>query len=178
MDSKKIKMDEGDEGPPISWLPPEILCLILFLLDAKTLMVAVPQVCKFWRSMCQELRGVHLDFRWWDGPVPVEVLSGWRALDSVDGGDGPENDGDVTDGGQQQNGNMVGGLCKLFPHTRSFTTGNGNKHAVKDEHLLALAEKCLGITHANFAWCGNKTDAAVIALADQCRGITDANCSI
>jgi hypothetical protein len=44
------------------------LCIIFSLLDAKTLMLAVPQVCRFWRSVCQELDGVHLNFKPPDDP--------------------------------------------------------------------------------------------------------------
>lgn len=67
-DSKDgVRAEEDDEdGPPISWVQDEVLCIIFSLLDAKTLMITVPQVCKFWRGMCQELSGVHLDFRWCD----------------------------------------------------------------------------------------------------------------
>ena len=55
MQSSTEKEEVG--RPPISWVPNEILCIILSLLDAKTLLIAVPQVCKFCRSMCQELDG-------------------------------------------------------------------------------------------------------------------------
>ena len=60
---------EGDEiGPPIEWVPNEVLCIIFLTLDAKTLMTIVPQVCKLWRKACQEdLCDVHLDFTWWVG---------------------------------------------------------------------------------------------------------------
>ena len=64
--AEKEEAEEGD-GPPISWVQDEVLCIILSQLDANTLMIVVPQVCKFWRSMCQELSGVHLDFGWWGG---------------------------------------------------------------------------------------------------------------
>ena len=33
-------------------------------IDAKTLMIVVPQVCHGWRNMCQYMRTVHLDFSW------------------------------------------------------------------------------------------------------------------
>jgi len=42
-------------------------------------MINVPQVCKLWRDVCQDIDGVHLDFSWQSGRrVPVEVLAGWR----------------------------------------------------------------------------------------------------
>ena len=54
--AEKEAVEEGD-GPPISWVQDEVLCIIFSQLDAKTLMIVVPQVCKFWRGMCQELDG-------------------------------------------------------------------------------------------------------------------------
>ena len=59
--------DDGDEveeedAPPIEWLQDEILCIVFSQLDAKTLMVSVPQVCKLWRALCQDIQDVHLDF--------------------------------------------------------------------------------------------------------------------
>ena len=72
---KEKQEEEEEEGPPISWVQDEVLCIILSQLDAKTLMIAVPQVCKFWRGMCQELDGVHLDFGWWARKkVSLELL--------------------------------------------------------------------------------------------------------
>ena len=41
--------------------------------------------------------------------------------------------------------------------------------------LLEFADKCHGLTHANFFGCRNLTDAAVLAVADKCRGLTHAN---
>ena len=124
----------------------EVLRIVLSYLDAKTLMIAVPQVCKFWRSMCQELDGVHLDFRWWrKKKVPLQVVAGWRVLPTLlqmakgadSGGDGPEGDGAAAGGGAQQGGRWASGMCALFPHTTSVTM-----HEVEDAHLLALADKC------------------------------------
>ena len=143
--------EEGEEGegPPISWVQDEVLCIILSLLDAKTLMIAVPQVCKFWRSMCQELDGVHLDFRWGWRKVPLEVFAGWLAPDE---------------------GRRASGMCALFPGTTSVAMRY--RQEVEDAHLLALADKCRGLTHATFDACSNLTDAAVLELADKCRGLT------
>ena len=168
--------------PPISWVPNEVLCIIFSLLDAKTLMIAVPQVCKFWRSMCQELSGVHLDFRRWKGMflkrnVPLEVLAGWRVLPTLltvegadGGGDGADGGGIAVGGEEQQEGRWSSGMCALFPHTTSVTMADPQE--VEDAHLLALADKCRGLTHVDFGYCYKLTDAAVLALADKCRGIT------
>lgn len=60
--------DDGDEEeeeediPPIEWLQDEVLCIVFSNLDSKTLMVSVPQVCKLWRALCQDIQDVHLDF--------------------------------------------------------------------------------------------------------------------
>ena len=160
---------------PISLVSNEILYIILSLLDAKTLMIVVPQVCKLWRSMCQELHGMHLDFRWWRGNVPAEVLSGWKQAPATVGGAHAGGGG----GGSSSSAGGRGvktGLCELFPRTTSVTM-KGCPHDVKDAHLMALANKCPGITHADFHWCSNLTDAAVIALADKCPEITHAKFS-
>lgn len=59
--------DDGDEEeeediPPIEWLQDEVVCIVFSNLDSKTLMVSVPQVCKPWRALCQDIQDVHLDF--------------------------------------------------------------------------------------------------------------------
>ena len=72
----------------IERLPNEVLHDILSQLDGKTLMVCIPQVCRRWRALCQDIQGVHLEFSWWkggDGTVPVEVLAGWRQMPFVAG---------------------------------------------------------------------------------------------
>ena len=50
-------------------IPPEVLLKVLSLLDGKTLMVSVPQVCHRWRAACAAIRNVHLDFSWWGGGI-------------------------------------------------------------------------------------------------------------
>ena len=182
IDSARVEKEaEEAEGPPISWVQDEVLCIILSLLDAKTLLIAVPQVCKFWRSMCKELDGVHLDFRWWgEKKVPLQVVAGWRvlptlvAVGSADcvGDVSAEGDEAAAGAGAQQEGRWASGMCALFPGTTSVTMGRGQE--VKDAHLLALADKCRGLTHADFQGCWNLTDAAVLELADKCRGLTHA----
>ena len=165
-----------EEGPPISWVQDEVLCIILSQLDAMTLMIVVPQVCKFWRSMCQEFSDVHLDFRWWwRKKVPLEVLTGWRVLPAllttgVVGGDSCESG--CGGGGAQQKECWVSGICALFPHTTSITMCE--QQEIKDAHLLTLAAKCRGLTHVRFNNCLYLTDAAVVGLADKCRGLTHA----
>ena len=175
--------DDGDEeeeedAPPIEWLQDEILCIVFSNLDAKTLMVSVPQVCKLWRALCQDIQDVHLDFSWWgkknrwgilEGKdVPVEVLAGWRQMPFVAG----SGDGGSTDGCAEEESGWKTGLCELFPRTASVTMGGEN---VQDAHLLALADKCPGITRADFSECRKLMNAAVLALADKCPGITHAD---
>ena len=181
-----VQLAEGKEAVyvpiPISWVPNEILYIILSQLDAKTLMIAVPQVCTFWRSMCQELDGVHLDFRWWGGKIPREVFSGLREpLTAMGAGDSAEGDGTAVYEGVQQEGRSIGGMLELFPHTTSVTMGYKQQQKVEDAHLLELANKCRGLTHVNvgsrskrFIGC-NLTDTAVLALADSCRVLTHVN---
>ena len=52
----------GEQQPPlllhIHLLPDELLCLIMECVDAKTLMIVVPQVCKRWRCLCPQLQMV------------------------------------------------------------------------------------------------------------------------
>lgn len=52
---------------PITMLPDEVVLIIFSNLDAKTLMVSIPQVCKLWRTLCQGIQDVRLDFSWWGG---------------------------------------------------------------------------------------------------------------
>ena len=149
MDSliKKKKEDEEDEVPPINWVPNEILIIILSQLDPKTMMIVVPQVCKFWRSMCQELIGVHLDFRWWvKKNVPLEVLAGWVNLSDDDG-------------------RWKSGLCALFPGSTSVTLMSLQE--IEDKHVKVLSDTCHRLTRVDFERCDNLTDTAVLKLADK-----------
>ena len=172
----------------IQRMPPEVLLKVLSQLDAKTMVVAVPQVCRQWRALCHDIRNVHLDFSWYTFlyytvKIPVEALAGWGQTTFVattrtnterkermlrrrgGGGGGGRN---TADGG------WTTGICELFPRTTSVTMSGG---VVYDAHLMALADKCRGITYASFNNCENLTDAAVIALADKCPGITHADFS-
>ena len=146
----------------IERLPNEVLHDILSRLDGKTLLVCIPQVCRRWRAVCQGIQGVHLVFSWWRGgvgTVPVEVLAGWKQTPFMLG---------AGSGGGSISSSMVNarcwktGLCELFPRTTSVTMSGGNN--VEDAHMMALADKCPGITHADFGQCENLTDAAVVAL--------------
>ena len=178
---------------PIEWLSPEILSIVLSQLDAKTMMVSVPQVCKRWRNMCRDLKGVRLDFQWWDATVPVEVLAGWRLQRPLEGSGGGGRAAPA--GGEQQGNAWITGMCELFPRATAITMLPG--HGVEDAHvialakcrglievdfascdkltdaaLLALADTCCGLMRVYFSYCGNLTDAALLALADKCRGLT------
>ena len=165
---------EGEED----MLQDKVLCIVFSNLDDNTFLVAIPQVCKLWWALCQDIQDVHLDFSWWgeknrwgilEGKdVPVEVLAGWRQMPFVAG----SGDGGSTDGCAEKESDWKIGLCELFPRTASVTMGGEN---VQDAHLLALADKCPGITLADFYGCGKLTDAAVVAFADKCLGITHAD---
>ena len=177
----RIKVDP-DKPAPIEWLQDGVLCIIFATLDAKTLLVSIPQVCKLWRALCQDVENVHLDFRWWGGEdeygnlvargVPVEVLAGWGQTPFMlsSGGDG----GGSSSGCVEAAGSWKTGLCELFQRTISVTMDGQH---VEDTHLLVLVEMCPGITHVNFSDSTNLTDAAVLALANKCPGITKADFS-
>eukprot|EP00729_Bicosta_minor_P023763 gene23763-biopygen18357 len=166
-------------------MPPEVMLKILSQLDGKTLVVAVPQVCKLWRALCKDIRNVHLDFSWCERyvTIPVEVLAGWkqtafvtrtrkntarteRMLRRNSRGGGGGGAGNTAESG------WTTGMCELFPRTTSVTM-SGDR--IEDAHLMVLADKCPGITHVKFRRCKNLTDAAVLALADKCPGITHAD---
>eukprot|EP00729_Bicosta_minor_P000622 gene622-biopygen24782 len=169
----KEEEEEGETSPhSFDRIPPEVMLKVLSQLDGKTLMVVVPQVCKRWRALCQDIRNVHLDFRWWGGNVPAEVLAGWRQAPFTVGGGHASSSGGGSSSSSAGGEGLKTGLCELFPRTTFVTMKRGN--GVIDAHLMALAGKCSGITHANFDGCENLTDAAVIALADKCPGITHA----
>ena len=164
---------------PIEWLPNEIMNIIFSNLNAKTLMVSIPQVCKRWRALCQDVENVHLDFSWWgeidglgflkDKRIPAKALSGWRKTPFLSGSAG---------GGSRSSMKAArcwkSGLCELFPRTTSVTMGG---EYVEDAHLIALAADkfCTGITRACFGGGRNLTDAGVFALAHKstaCGGLT------
>ena len=151
---RKLNEEEEEEASPPSFdrIPPEVVLKVLSQLDGKVLMVVVPQVCKRWRALCQDIRNVHLDFRWWRGNVPAEVLAGWRQAPFPVGGSHASGRGGGG-GGSSSAGEegLKTGLCELFPRTTSVTM-KGGRHDVKDAHLMALADKCSGITHADFGF--------------------------
>lgn len=62
---KEGREEEVEVRVTIEWLQDEVLCIIFSNLDTKTLVVIIPQVCKLWRAVCQDVEGVHLDFSWW-----------------------------------------------------------------------------------------------------------------
>ena len=64
-------------------------------------------------------------------------------------------------------------MCELFPRTTSITMGRDQEF--EDAHVITVADKCSGLTHADFGWCKNLTDAALLAVADKCRGLMHAN---
>ena len=152
----------SSDSSPVELLPDEILCLVLSRLDPKTLMIAVPQVCRRWRRVCPCVRQVHLDFsgrkkQKEEGPkVPVEALAGWPAPAVL-----------ATAGWRS-------GLCELFPLTTRISLCSTS---VADAHVLAVASKCKGLTRADFGGCENLTDAAAVALADNCSALTWVNLS-
>ena len=172
--------NEPEEPSPSHFkrIPPEVLLKVLSLLDGKTLMVSIPQVCKRWRALCQDIRNVHLDCSLWKGVVPVEVLAGFQqrsfVLSANAGSCGGGSSSDAAaDEDEEGGGGWKSGLCELFPRTTSVKMNGEND--VEDAHLMALADKCPGITHAHFGYCANLTDVALLALADKCHGITHAN---
>lgn len=68
---------EEEEEATIELLQDEVLCTIFSHLDTKTLMLSIPQVCRVWRAVCQDMVDMHLDLG--SGiNVPVEVFAGWK----------------------------------------------------------------------------------------------------
>ena len=115
--------EEEESTPSFDRIPPEVVLKVLSQLDGKVLMVVVPQVCKRWRALCQDIRNVHLDFRWWGGNVPAEVLAGWTQAPFPVGGSHASGRGGGGGGGSSNAGEegLKTGLCELFPRTTSVT---------------------------------------------------------
>ena len=177
-------------------VPLEILLIILSKVDAKTLLITVPQVGTLWRNACQELDGVHLDLSWWtaEKKVPVEALVGWKQRTSTDGG--------------AHSGRWADGLIDLFPRSTAVIVGDrwfgwdavgdsgdlpkhppkncsaeitqasfGGYARLTDADVVTFADRCPGIRYANFSNCRNLTDIAVVCLAQKCPNIVYANFS-
>ena len=140
--------DEPFAESAIDGLPDEIMCLIFKLLDAKTLLINVPQVCRRWRGVCQQLKDVHLDFRWTTRDVPVSTLAGWRQ--DSDGGDEPIGCGNcyacVKGGSHPCQSTWVTGVCRLFPGATGISLGQewGSDSHVEDDHLFSLVHDRFG----------------------------------
>ena len=155
-------------------VPDEVLCIVFTYLDTKTLLITVPQVCRPWRNLCQELGGVELDFsQFGDQLIPVEALAGWPLQTAPDGGGG---DHAATQGCAWKTG-----ACDLFPRAVSATMGLEADfvfdQGVVDAHVVVMATKCTELKHASFGHCSNLTDKALVGLAKNCAGIQHANFS-
>jgi len=135
-------------------LPNDVWCIIFSHVDPKTLLTAVPQVCKQWRESCQELSDVALDFHWCLRQRPSnlhQALAGTWQKDSV------------------KKAGFVTGICKIFPRASKLILGpNVLQQNINDDFLLAIAHGCYGFTVANFFKCDQITNVAVIAMAERC----------
>jgi hypothetical protein len=134
-------------------LPSEVLVLLFSHIDSKTLLTAVPGVCKQWRAACPSVKNVDFNFAWSPDfslrrrltapvrPFPVPLSA-------------------------------IHGLSLLFKHVTSVTFCKDNQ--VGDEHIIALANHS-NLTSINVQRCTTVTDAAVLVLAEQCIGLTSVN---
>ena len=139
-------------------LPLELLCISLWYLDLRTLLIVIPRVCRRWRKACQALVGVHLDIHrlWMWREIPMEFIASLGALTDFKGCD------KLTDEA----------LIALADKCRGLTTVNfWGCDRLTDKGVLALADKCRGLTVVSFPHCSSLTNAAVIELADKCRGL-------
>ena len=164
---------EGAGTAPIEVLPDEILqCAhIAVRCDVDALCPASLQ--EMARKMCPESKNVHLDFGrcGWKN-VPLEILAG--GFGSADDAAAAAAAGGVAASAGREG--WASGMCDLFPRTKSITMGTWQE--IGDAHVIALADKYYkycGLKHANFGRCTSLTDAVLVALANMCPGLKHAD---
>ena len=117
------------------------------------MLTAVPFVCRRWRALCGDTKGVRLDLTF----LPPRAKLRSAGLDAV-----------VVSA-------LVASLAALttrFKHVVSWNLKRVLPHKPGNHLVVALAEHCPQLTDVNFSFCNQLTDASVVALAEHCPQLT------
>eukprot|EP00729_Bicosta_minor_P025316 gene25316-biopygen25507 len=134
-------------------------------------MASVPQVCKRWRTLCQDIRKVHLDLVGGGATFLLKCSPGGGRRPSC-----PMVVMLATAAAAAAATAIAAAALEVkgqvpWNHERQLDSCTN----LTDAAVIALANKRRGIMHATFKYCDNLTDASVVALADKCPGITHAD---
>jgi hypothetical protein len=144
-----------------SWeyLPDEIVLIIFAWVamgDCKAMLTAVPFVCRRWRALCGDTKGVRLDLTF----LPPRAKLCSVGLDAA-----------VVSA-------LVASLAALttrFKHVVSWNLKRVLGHEPGNQFVVALAEHCPQLIDVDFDCCTQLTDASVVALAKHCPHLTNVN---
>ena len=136
----------------IDCLPHEVLALAFCYLDARTLLVVVPMVCKRWREVCAgSMPPLTLDVSW-AAPCPP-----WEWRD-------PGLSVALTDAG-------LAGMIGRFGSVRFVRLCHCTQLTI-DGILCLAAPSCLALTMLSLSGCTQVTDAWLYRLSRFCPGLT------
>ena len=133
----------ADTDALINCVPGEVLAIVFCHLDAKTLLIAVPAVCRRWREVCAEMMpAVCLDVGWM-------TTLGWSGY--------PMNP--LTDAGLT----AIAGRFRIAQgaQLRDCTQ-------VTDVGIERLAAGCPNLNHLDLGYCTQVTDVGIERLAAGC----------
>ena len=148
---------DGQSSLDINQMPDELLLSLISKVDPKSLMVTVPQVCKRWRRLCQQLKGVYLDFDWWEGgEVPVEALDNVCTLFPFTA--------KIRSNGVFKDMHLLKLIkCQGIVHA-DFSGSAG----LTDCFVGIFLARCPLLTYVDFSGSSLLTDFVLIALAELC----------
>ena len=170
------------------------------ILDIKTLMITIPQVCQLWRELYSEVLNVNSILKRLSNnkAIPIDwfnkMLNTFTHIKSVRyftcyDNDIPnlylfalaENCPGLThvDLGGCQNQLDYAAVLKLADKCRGLKYVDFDAcWNLMDVFVLGLADKCRKLKHVAFGECDKLTDAAVLGLSDKCSGLkyVDFNC--
>jgi F-box/leucine-rich repeat protein 17 len=154
-------------------LPDEILVRVFYYLgcDTKTLFTRVPAVCRRWRQVCCDTRGVHLDFRLLrkevrhsdvecDVPTVTALTARFKHIVGCALCFVPQDDEHSF-------------VVALAERCKELTSVEVWDRRLTDASVVALAKHCTHLTRVSFRWCDRLTDVSVVALAMNCLQLTD-----
>jgi hypothetical protein len=168
-----------------SWdnLPDEIVLIIFVWIamgDSKAMLTAVPFVCRRWRALCGDNKGVRLDLTFLpqhaklcraslDAAVVSVLVASLAALTIRFKHVVSWNLKRVL--GHEPGNHLVVALAELCPQLTIINFASCSH--LTNTSLVALAEHCPQLTHVDFSFCNQLTDAGVVALAEHCPLLTN-----
>ena len=174
---------EAPSAAPITTdaLPDELLLLVFAFLGSdysggSTLIKSVPAVCRRWRALCPDTRGVHLDLAPGGAGdymprhknhidhvhVALALVQRWKHVTHVH----LDEDMSIDIGSISDISDRI--VQAIAPHCPELTEVNAKLCYITDASLISLATHCPRLTEVNFNGSDDITDVGMISLAEQC----------